>query len=348
MSLYALDFSRADGSRVLALWTLRGRRSIELGLAPGSSASWRLTDAQGNSSTLRARADSLALSVGTGPVYLEGRGRVTGGQGGPPDHRDAVPAQAALVSALDSLHDWVVEDQRDMNLEFHNALTPRRKGELEVRRVSELEGRTGALCVALRAGAGGPDTMPLYGALRHRRGIPLPGRPTALAILVNGNSSFGRVIFELEDASRQRWTSIGASGSAVLSSQLLALIPPEFAAYKRRARLADWNTDDVFGVSRINFDGWRHVSFPLPGNYPGEGYGWPANSQWMHDGDGRVHYPLKLRRLIVELPQKTLHVTAYLPAPRPEIYLSELLVEQGDPEWRAPLGSGAQPRKTLQ
>ena len=93
---------------------------------------------------------------------------------------------------------------------------------------------------------------------------------------------------------------------------------------------SDWNTEDVFGHSRINFDGWRYVSFPLPGNYPGERYPWPANSQWRWDRDGVVHYPLTLRKLVVELNEKVLHVRTFAPPLRPEIHLRDLTVGQGD------------------
>ncbi len=94
--------------------------------------------------------------------------------------------------------------------------------------------------------------------------------------------------------------------------------------------ISDWNTEDAWGLSRINFDGWRYVAFPLPGNYPGEHYGWPANSQWRWDKDGVVHYPLTLKKLVVELNEKVLHLKTFAPVPRPEIYLRGLLCAQGD------------------
>ncbi|MGB2820516.1 MAG: hypothetical protein WBF17_06010, partial [Phycisphaerae bacterium] len=67
-----------------------------------------------------------------------------------------------------------------------------------------------------------------------------------------------------------------------------------------------------------------------PGNYPGEHYPWPANSQWRCDKDGIVHYPLTLRKLVVVLPEKVLHLRTWAPPPRPEIYLAELFAGQGD------------------
>jgi hypothetical protein len=61
---------------------------------------------------------------------------------------------------------------------------------------------------------------------------------------------------------------------------------------------------------------------------PGERHPWPANSQWRWDKDGVVNYPLKFKRLIVELPEKVLHVKNFAPPPRPEIYLKDLSVGQ--------------------
>src|SRR6185295_2007425 len=113
-----------------------------------------------------------------------------------------------------------------------------------------------------------------------------------------------------------------------LSPWLLDAMPKEALESGKKTTKADWNTDDVFGVSRIDFDGWRYVSFPLPGNYPGEQYHWPASSQWRCDGDGIVHYPLTVKALIVELPEKTLHLTEFAPVPRPEIYLKRLIVAE--------------------
>ncbi|NLF72592.1 MAG: hypothetical protein GX575_26455, partial [Candidatus Anammoximicrobium sp.] len=37
-------------------------------------------------------------------------------------------------------------------------------------------------------------------------------------------------------------------------------------------------------------------------------------------------YPLKFRRLILELPERVLHLTSLVPPSRPEIYLKDLTV----------------------
>ena len=100
----------------------------------------------------------------------------------------------------------------------------------------------------------------------------------------------------------------------------------------------------TIGRYQKHHDGWRFVSFPLPGQYPGEGYHWPKNSQWRFSGDGVVHYPLKLKKLVITMPERVLYLTQYLPPLRPEIYLKDLMVTK----WacsRLPLRLSAQPHQ---
>ena len=89
--------------------------------------------------------------------------------------------------------------------------------------------------------------------------------------------------------------------------------------------VCDWNSDDAWGRSYLNFDGWRLLKFPLPGQYPGEGYHWPMNSQWRFSGDGVVHYPLRFKRLVVTVPEKVLYGTRYAPPRQYEIRLRDLV-----------------------
>lgn len=43
-----------------------------------------------------------------------------------------------------------------------------------------------------------------------------------------------------------------------------------------------------------------------------------------------MHYPLTLQKLIVEMPEQVLKVRTWAPPLRPEIYLSDLSVSEGD------------------
>ncbi|MCY2995589.1 MAG: hypothetical protein NTY19_48225 [Planctomycetota bacterium] len=48
--------------------------------------------------------------------------------------------------------------------------------------------------------------------------------------------------------------------------------------------------------------------FPVFGNYPGENYGWPANSEWPWNEEGVVDYPITLTTLAVVLNETVLHL----------------------------------------
>jgi hypothetical protein len=157
----------------------------------------------------------------------------------------------------------------------------------------------------------------MYAVLNHKTGIAIPGKPTEIGVWVNGNSGWGRIIFEFKDASGQRWISIGKESKSMAERYHVPSV-------------CGWNADDCFAFSRFNFDGWRYVGFPMPGNYPGEGFGWPSNSQWRSEKENVVHYPLTLTKLVIELPEKTLHLKDFAPVPRPEIYLKDLIVCEGE------------------
>ena len=323
-SLYGVEFIRPDGSQVFVLWTLHGRRPVTLSL--DSSGPWKLLDDQANETVPDVAKGKLQVTLTSSPVYLIGKGRLTGVFAGPPIYDDKPDGKTSTLSSLDGLKDWVVETGRSPELEFYNFMTPRRKGEFTFQSVPTFEGRSGSLCVAPQPITRGKDTMPMYAVLAHKTGIPVPGIPTEIGLWINGNSGWGRVIFELTDASRQRWISIGAQSKIDPGT----ILPKDVLARFRSPGVSDWNTEDAWASSRINFDGWRYVAFPLPGNYPGEHYGWPANSQWRWDKDGVVHYPFTLRRLVVELNEKVLHLRTFAPVPRPEIYLKDLIATQGD------------------
>lgn len=329
-SAYLLRFRKPDGPGVLVYWVVRGEREWELDLEGASAV--RLTEWDGPSTDVKVSDGKLRISASATPRYLElPRGAtVQGVRLGEPIHEAAPEGKVAEIDALDSLEGWEVVSVRNPELEFYNPLCPRRKGDFEFEVVETIDGGGPAIRVTPKPLTSGKDTMPMVVELAATKDIVLPGKPTEIGLWVNGNSGWGRIIYELEDASGQRWTSIGAK-AAEESAWMADWLSPEMMEKYRPNEIADWNTDDPYGLSRINFDGWRYVGFPLPGQYPGEGYHWPANSQWKSTGDGVVHYPLKLKKLIIELPEKVLHLTRYAPPKRPDVFLRRLVtVEQNN------------------
>ena len=105
----------------------------------------------------------------------------------------------------------------------------------------------------------------MYSVLKHGKGVKIPGRPTEIGLMVNGNGGWGRIIFELEDASGQRWTSIGAEQKGEPTRWLADWLSPEEFEALKTSGINDWNTDDPWGRSYVNFEGWRYLKFPLPG-----------------------------------------------------------------------------------
>ena len=247
-----------------------------------------------------------------------------------PRYADKPDGKVSPLASLASLSDWTVEEGRNVELEYYSFMSPRRKGDFALEAVPAFEGQGPAIRVTPRPTTHGKATMPMYAVLAHKKGIPVPGTPTEIGVRVNGNSGWGRVVFELTDASGQRWISIGGPQRKTGTVDPADCLPKDAREQMVPPGVSDWCTDDAWDTSRINFDGWRYVAFPMPGNYPGEHYGWPGNSQWRWDKDGVVHYPLTLKKLVVELREKVLHMKTFSPPPRPEIYLKDLVVAQGD------------------
>jgi hypothetical protein len=322
--VYAVEFQRPDQSYVTCLWTPRGSRALTV-QAPGANAQ-SLTDLMGRERRVAFKSDTAELTISSEPCYLTTPGPIASITLGAVNHDGRPGSNAFLVSSLDTLADWTVETGHSIELETYNFLNPRRKGEFVYRDVASFEGEQNVLEAKPTLPCEGSPYLQMYSVLSHNRGVEIPGEPTEIGLMVNGNGGWGRVIFELEDASGQRWISIGAEQSGPPMPWMADWLKPEEFAKMKTSNLSDWNSDDAWGRSFINHDGWRFVSFQLPGQYPGEGYHWPRNSQWRSSGDGVVKYPLKFRELVITMPEKVLYLTQYIPPPRYEIYLKDLMV----------------------
>ena len=320
--VYAVEFERRDGAFVTCLWTIRGGRSLRVaGLERPRAV---LTDAMANETVVATADGSTTIEIGPSPVFLTTPAPLGAIAADPPPQEGRPEGGRFLISALGAMHEWTIEPGRDIELETYNYEEPRRKGDFVYAEVAELDGEKQVLRVRPKLPVPGSEYLPMYSVLKHRAGVEVPGEPTEIGLMVNGNGGWGRIIFELEDSSGQRWVSIGAEQPGGAPPRWLALHLGDAAKGMTSTNLADANTNDLWGRSRINFEGWRYLHFPLPGNYPGEGYHWPRSSQWRHDGDGVVRYPLRFTKLIVTLPEKTLYLTEYRAVERPEVYLKDL------------------------
>src|SRR5947199_10209064 len=119
-------------------------------------------------------------------------------------------------------------------------------------------------------------------------------------------SDWGRVVYCLKDAKGERWLSIGKKG--------------------------EWNVDDTHNWSAFNYDGWRYLTFELPGNAPYDLYREAGTSFWgNYGGDMVVDLPLTLEKIIVERRTHVIHATEQLAAAPDDVLLGALLAEYETP-----------------
>ena len=332
---YAFEFRKKDGTFVTCLWTLRGQRELTLQTGGINGA---LTDMNANDQIVVFAGGGAKVTVSENPVFLATPQALRAITPGVATHEARPTGEKFLISPLDKLSDWQVEKDHDLEMELYNFQTPRRLGDFEWKEAKSFEGESGALSVRPKP-VGGMRYLPMYNLLSHRQGVAIPGQPTEIGLMVNGNGGWGRIIWELEDAAEQRWVSIGAEQTGAPNDWMADWMSPEqFAKLRPTGGINDWNSDDGWGRSTINFEGWRYLKFPLPGNYPGEGYHWPMSGQWRcvkksgEPGDGVVHYPLKFTKLAVTFPSFILYGPEERQPARPEIYLKDLMVSYRAPE----------------
>jgi hypothetical protein len=270
---YCMAFQRSkDKSKVFALWRIRGQVEARI---KGRGIEVVITDTMGNVSNRPVKDGTVAVTIGPSPVWLTGMEQIDGFEWGKPVYETA-PAKVTRPLAEMTENNWVYDGAEDKTYD-HNHFAIRRipdpnlkadfgKGE---------EGYADAMAITLPVE---PSNRPLatrYGSLKLKKPVEIPGKARALGIWIKGNASWGRVIYQLRDAKGQLWTSIGTKD--------------------------DWNCDDAHCWSYVNFEGWRYVRFPLPGNHPYDAARELETTWWgSAGGDGIVELPLKLEKIIVE------------------------------------------------
>ncbi len=251
-AVHALAFERADGVRVVALWTARGAQRLSL----KCSATPEVRDAYGN--LLPAKSEgALDVTATETPLYLVG-GRVESIVSAQPVEE---PAEAGRL-----LLDFARADDFDPSRARSALLesswdTPRILGAFDEAWVTE-DGAS-ALRLELKADADPRKLLPRYTILPLAKPIVLEGQPAALTFRVKGHAGWGRLLFEVVDAKGRVWTSCGNQ-------------------YEGAS-----NAADPEGLAFVNFEGWRTLTFPLPGMIaspdqsvyrPRNFLWWPANT----------------------------------------------------------------------
>jgi hypothetical protein len=270
---YCLEFERAkDHAKIYALWRIRGKVDARIKVR-GSPAT--VTDAMGNAAKLDVKAGGVRVSLSPTPVWLAGVEKIEGFEFGAPSY-DSAPAKVTRPLAEMSADNWTYDGSADNAFACHH---------FAVRRITDpnLKAEFGqgekdyadAVAIVLPLEDGDRPMAIRYGALKPKKPITIPGKASALGTWIKGNSSWGRVIYQLRDAKGQTWISAGTKNN--------------------------WNCDDTHGWASVNFEGWRYVRFPLPGNAPWDGARDLETTWWgSSGGDGIVALPLTVEKIFVE------------------------------------------------
>jgi hypothetical protein len=332
LSAYALRFKHPKRGLIYALWTLRGDRPLSLTLSGEGTVA--VTDSMNNTKTLRAKRGTISIAINPSVKYVsfpDDPLQITAIAAGAPNHADARPAADALPVADLGDGSWRFTDEHDKILETNHWGVMHYPGRLTASLADDAEqGKT--LVSKLERQDGPHELMPWYNVLRPARPIMLSGAPARLGLWVKGASDWGRVIYVLRDANGERWTSIGSKNQ--------------------------FGCDDIHSWSQFCFDGWRYLTFELPGHA-----GWDVfrkhGATWWRGGDGGdeagrdvVDLPLALEAIILEQRTHILYVNDVQRVASDTVALGKLYAEYETPSdaqpeairqsrLRMPLPSGA-------
>ena len=276
-SALAVEFERGN-ERIYAVWTPRGQCEMEFEF-PADTAVTQV-EFYGRQRALKTKSKRFTITADSAVNYIispVAATSISAGKRAFPNHLP--PAGTQVISHMDDLAQWqlVPEEQ---------ALTTplRRPGKFELRQVNDAD-KGACLELELKREGEVPHVVGEYTALRLKQPLPIPGKPHTVGVWVKGDSSWGRIYWEVEDARGERWRSTKDSDGG------------------------DWGNQ-----SAIDFDGWCFVTFPLTRESPalhiepGAGLG-----QWQGNGDGKLDYPLKLTGLYIETHRQSLNLTEMAP-----------------------------------
>ncbi|MBR2905601.1 MAG: hypothetical protein IKC08_06850, partial [Lentisphaeria bacterium] len=245
-TVYCAEFERKYDKKIIyALWTSRGSADLEI---KTDSSDIEHIEFHGHSSKVSVWFRKLKLTAGTATQYLiTDKGlasiKITGRS--IPHDPEADPKEFYVVDKVDSAAKWKVEQKKSLLVEGKTA-RPRNNrvlaGTASVREVMDKEmGK--CLALTIKSDRKLNEFFSEYMIIRPDKPIPIRDEVDTMGLWVKGNSGWGQIYFELEDAKGVRRVSCGtaAHGSSDLS--------------------------DFTGRCSIDYDGaWAFLPFPVTEN----------------------------------------------------------------------------------
>lgn len=306
-STYALRFKKPEGQTTYTIWSLRGKRPVTITLA--ADASVNVTDAMNNTKAYKTADKQVTILTDPSVVYVTvsgADGQIASITAGETDHADAVPAPDAKPIADLGDGSWKFTNERDELLENNHWAMMHYPGRFTATLTNDpAQGRV--LESRLDKQDAVHELMPWYNVLRPAKPITLAGAPSKLGLWARGSSDWGRVIYVLRDAKGERWTSIGTKDQ--------------------------YNCDDPHSWSQFCYDGWRYLTFELPGHAGYDSFRKHGTTWWnASGGDDIVDLPLTLEAVIVQQRTHILYVNDVQPVASDTVALGKMFLEYDSAE----------------
>jgi hypothetical protein len=192
------------------------------------------------------------------------------------------PAGFRVADRMDRLTTWSLQKD-DQSLAGYSdpdthGLPIRVPGDFAL---TQVEDREKGSCLELKLHPKGelPPIISEYAVLKLRQPVPVSGKPTTIGLWVNGDSGWGKIIFEIQDATGALWRTEG-----------------------------DWH--DWPGDLSICYDGWGFISFPIDGSSKVRNISPSArwSSPLAKPGDS-IKFPIKIVGLGVMMNRQALDLT---------------------------------------
>ncbi len=260
-SVFALRFERGSGESLYALWTIRGRRQATIIVDDDGVPT--VTDLFGNEQTLKPRDGRVQLELTSSPIYLKVDGLTSIDLSG--SFHEAREDEYRTLVAFDDLSEWMEDRGLVEELEALVPSVPMTRGRFQISTTAGIDGRGPVARIELSPDSTShPLQISYVRLLRSDINTFIPQTAEAIGAWVRGNSSWGRILFDLVDAGGKEWISTRA---------------------------------ETF----IDFDGWRRVEVPLPKDPDSRNLIRTGFREWVCEGseDGPV-YPMKLKGIILE------------------------------------------------
>ena len=294
---YCVRFRKPGNLWVYALWTVRGTRPLTLAADP--KAELVRIDENGNETPLELTDGKVQVAVSPTAFWIVAKHHaIDTVEAGAPVHTEAPGPDRKLLADFDGA-DWSASAESYPSYASNNWDVVRVPGAFAVAPTQSVARESRVLRVALESAPEGKPLVSWYTLLSPSAPVPIPGKARALGIYANGNSGWGRIIYEVTDAKGEVFQSVGTKD--------------------------DWNCDDVHSWNYLNFDGWRYMEFPLPSHAPGDRYREKDTVWWNTSAEGIVDLPLTLTKVIVEMQSHQVYVDQMLAVSNPVVELDDLV-----------------------